>query len=194
MCGCPRCSPPALNAVKTVNTSPPKKTPQKKNTKNRPKIGQNRYRSARHRRRGRAQGDGGAQRGGRGGRADRYRGIGGHGRGAGLVRGGVPDAGAGSAVSRVSRVLPPYIGAGFGGEAAALRVGPAVVRVVLAGAAVVGVGGRGQGPHGRALDLPAVAAPAVPVKQRGKSQINQLQRPKRGTDQHDVADIIAQNR
>ena len=42
--------------------------------------------------------------------------------------------------------------------------------------------------------LVLVHAAVVPVKQRGKSQINQLQEPIRGTDRHDVADIIAQNR
>ena len=34
----------------------------------------------------------------------------------------------------------------------------------------------------------------VPAKTRNKSQRNQLQRPKRGTNQHDVVDTIAQNR
>ena len=34
----------------------------------------------------------------------------------------------------------------------------------------------------------------VPAKPRKKSQRNQLQRPERGTDQHDVVDTIAQNR
>ena len=35
---------------------------------------------------------------------------------------------------------------------------------------------------------------AVPEETRNKSQRNQLQRPKRGTNQHDVVDTIAQNR
>ena len=45
-----------------------------------------------------------------------------------------------------------------------------------------------------AVDREDRPQPGAPEETRNKSQRNQLQRPKRGTNQHDVVDTIDQNR